>query len=356
MAQDIHIVQLGLGGVGQALAQQVLAQSAALAERDDFQLKYLAILDSSGALFTGEPLTNEAVAAALTAKQDGQPLARLENGQAVNDWYTLLPHASCIVVDVTASDTTTEGLCAAVAAGHRIVLANKRPLTTDLALFSDLTAHNVTRYEATVGAGLPIISTLRSLVDSGDTITRIEACMSGTLGYLCTALEEGTPLSTAVATAKQQGWTEPDPRDDLSGTDVSRKALILARTARLAWTMDDVPSTPWFPPELAQVSVDEFMQRVRELDATYVKRVAQAKANKTVLRYVATLTPQGASIDLQEVAPTHPLASLRGTDNLFAFTTRRYAAQPLVVRGPGAGTAVTAAGVLSDIIATAREM
>lgn len=356
MARDIFIVQIGLGGVGQALAQHIMAQSNALAARDNFVLHYLALVDRSGALFTGEPLPHALIAAALAAKQAGKALTTLENTHPIDNWYTLLPKAPCIAVDVTASDTTAEGLRAAVGSGHCVVLANKRPLTADLALFNDLTDCGSTRYEATVGAGLPVISTLRSLIDSGDTVNRIEACMSGTLGYLCTALQEGIPLSQAVATARKNGWTEPDPRDDLSGADVSRKALILARTCGLQWDMEHVASTAWFSPELANMSIDEFMERVSTLDASYAERVAQAKANNAVLRYVATVTPQGASIALQEVPLNHPLATLHGTDNLLAFTTMRYAEQPLIVRGPGAGTAVTAGGVLSDIVATAREL
>jgi homoserine dehydrogenase len=194
------------------------------------------------------------------------------------------------------------------------------------------------------------------MLDSGDSITRIEASMSGTLGYLCTALEEGTPLSAAVRTARERGWTEPDPRDDLSGADVARKALILARTCGLPWTMAQVPATALFSPELAAISVETFMERVGELDATLAEQVAQARANSAALRHVATVEPGHASIALRELPHTHPLAALRGTDNLFAFTTERYADQPLVVRGAGAGVEVTAAGVLGDIIATAREM
>jgi homoserine dehydrogenase len=207
-----------------------------------------------------------------------------------------------------------------------------------------------------VGAGLPIISTLRSLLDSGDQIKRIEACMSGTLGYLCTALEEGLPLSNAVRIARDNGWTEPDPRDDLSGIDVARKALILARTWGLPWDMGHVPGTPWFPPDLAEVSIDAFMDLIEKVDQEYAERVSRAQARQHVLRYVAAVEADGASIELRELPLDHPLAALRGSDNLFVFTTMRYADQPLTVRGPGAGVEVTAAGVLADIVATAREL
>ncbi len=356
MTREILIIQLGLGGVGKALVWQMLSRSSALAARNDMLLRYLALLDSSGALHTGAPLSNDMVAAALAAKQAGHALATLQEGRPVENWCDLLPDSPCIVVDTTAADGMEIGLIDARVGGHRLVLANKRPLTGNLDVFTMLTGHGATRYEATVGAGLPIISTLRGLLDSGDTFRRIEASMSGTLGYICTALEEGLPLSHAVRVAHGNGWTEPDPRDDLSGTDVARKALILARTCGLPWSITHVPGTALFPPDLAAVSTEAFMDLIARLDSDYAERVAQAQANNSALRYVATIEPEGASIELKALPREHPLATLRGSDNLFAFTTMRYAEQPLVVRGPGAGVEVTAAGVLSDIVATAREM
>lgn len=356
MGQAIHIIQLGMGGVGQALVQQVVAQQTRLKSRYGFALGYLALVDRSGALHSGDTLGRDAVLGALQVKQAGQSLATIARGSSLDDWRALLPATPCIVVDVTAAGGMEDGLAAAVAGGHRVVLANKRPLTGPLAAFTALAAGGATRYEATVGAGLPVISTLQALLDSGDTLVRIEASMSGTLGYLCSALEQGQSLSAAVRTARSRGWTEPDPRDDLSGADVARKALILARTCGLPWDMDAVPSEPWFPPDLAEISVDAFMQQVSDLDARYAGQVTRARTNHTALRYVATVETGGASVGLRELALDHPLAGLRGADNLFTFTTARYAEQPLVVRGPGAGVEVTAAGVLGDIVATAREM
>jgi homoserine dehydrogenase len=184
----------------------------------------------------------------------------------------------------------------------------------------------------------------------------MDAAMSGTLGYLCMALEERSPLSLAVRTARSRGWTEPDPRDDLSGADVARKALILARTWGLPWELDAIPTTPWFPPHMAEMSIETFMDRVADLDAEYADRVTHAHVRDATLRYVATVQPEGATVELSEVSHEHPLAAVRGTDNLFIFTTRRYVDLPLVIRGPGAGIGVTAAGVLGDIVATSREM
>ncbi|MCU0492422.1 MAG: homoserine dehydrogenase [Chloroflexaceae bacterium] len=350
--KEISLIQYGLGGVGRVLVQQLLAQRAALAARYGVSLRYLALADSRNLLATGQPLDDATITQALAAKEAGQPLSARPPAPLA----ALLPNQPCIVVDVTAADAMETPLAAAVAAGHRVVLANKRPVTATYESFLALTAHGGTRYEATCGAGLPVISTLQSLLDSGDQLIRVEASMSGTLGFLCTALETGQPFSAAVRSARAQGFTEPDPRDDLGGTDVARKALILARTCGLRWTMADVPAEAWFPPALAQVDVETFMARLEELDADFAERIAAARAAGQVLRYVATVTPGGASVGLRALPLDHPLAGLRGPDNLFSFTTARYAERPLVVRGPGAGLAVTAAGVLADIVASAREM
>lgn len=359
MIREIPIIQIGVGGVGSELVRQMMAQQAALEQRYGFRPGYLALVEQSGIIHTGQMLDHATIQTALDARTNRQPFATLTGGNPPGSWLHLLPDAPCIVADITAADGMEEGLKQAVQAGHRVVLANKRPISGDQAVFDTLTATSATRYEVTVGAGLPVIDTLQRLIDSGDTIQRIEAAMSGTLGYLCGALEEGVSLSEAVRTAKANGWTEPDPRDDLSGADVARKALILARTCGLRWSKDDVPSEAWFPAELATVSVDEFMQRLAELDATYRTRVEQARARSMALRYVATVEPdQGASVGLRELDVSHPLAGLRGPDNMIVLTTERYRdpVPRMVIRGPGAGIPVTAAGALGDIVATAREL
>ncbi|NJP04314.1 MAG: homoserine dehydrogenase [Chloroflexaceae bacterium] len=353
---EMLILQIGTGGVGRALIQQILDQHEALKTRYGLKIGYLALIDRSGALSTGEMLSYASVAAALTAKQAGRSVATLPDSRAISDWRDLLPENPCIVVDLTAADGLDQPLAEVVSRGHRVVLANKRPLTSTLSAFHALTAHGHTRYEATVGAGLPVISTIQALLDSGDTMVRIQSSMSGTLGYLCTALEQGISFSSAVRTARTRGWTEPDPRDDLSGIDVARKALILARTCGMRWELNDIPMVPWFPPEFAHLTVDQFMEQLTDLDAIYAERILNVQREDAALRYVATVEPDGVSVGLQELPLNHPLASLRGTDNLFALTTSRYREEPLVVRGPGAGVDVTAAGVFADILVSAREL
>lgn len=354
--RSIPIVQLGLGGVGRELARQLLGRREALAARYGISLDYHALIDSTGVLHTGAALPPERALAVVEAKAAGSPLRDQGAAPRTGSPASLRIDGHGIAVDVTATSGHEVYLADAVRFGHRVVLANKKPLAAAYGVFRQLTEGGATRYEATVGAGLPVIGTLQALLDSGDSVSRVEAAMSGTLGFLCAELEGGRPLSAALRDAHALGYTEPDPRDDLSGADVARKALILARTCGLAWEPAAIAAEPWFPPELAAVSRDEFMARLEELDAPFAERVAAARASGGALRYVAEITPEGAGVGLRILPPSHPLASLRGPDNLFSFTTARYAERPLVVRGPGAGLAVTAAGVLADIVATAREM
>lgn len=356
MKKSVPILQLGLGGVGRELARQLLARREAIAARYGIMLDYHALIDSAGVLHTGEALPPAQILAAVDAKAAGGSLLSQGGKRRTGNPGDLRINRHGIAVDVTAAAGHEIYFADAVRFGHRVVLANKKPLAASYAFFRQLTEGGATRYEATVGAGLPVISTLQGLLDSGDSLVRIEAAMSGTLGYLCAELEAGRPLSAAVRDAHALGYTEPDPRDDLSGADVARKALILARTCGLSWEPAAIAAEPWFPPALATVSRDEFMARLEELDAPFAERVAEARAAGGALRYVAEITPGGVSVGLRVLPAEHPLAGLRGPDNLFSFTTARYAERPLVVRGPGAGLAVTAAGVLGDIVATAREM
>lgn len=352
--REVLLVQLGVGQVGRALITQV--RQAQLEQRYGLRLRYLALVDRTSMLATNGVLGDAALVAALAAKVAGLPLPGALPLQGSTAWRELLGSQPCIVVDTTAASGMEGPLAQVVAAGHRVVLANKRPLCGTIEQFQALTSHGATRYEATVGAGLPVISTLQSLLDSGDSLLRVEACLSGTLGYLCSELEAGASLSAAVSSARTLGYTEPDPRDDLDGGDVGRKALILARTAGLGWASQPVAAEPWFPASMAALPVDAFMRELPNLDAPFGELLARSKANGEVLRYVATVTTEGAEARLATLPASHPLAALRGPDNLVALTTARYHERPLIIRGPGAGADVTAAGVLGDIVATAREL
>jgi aspartokinase/homoserine dehydrogenase 1 len=205
-------------------------------------------------------------------------------------------------------------------------------------------------HEATVGAGLPIIDTYHKLIESGDRVDRIEGLLSGTLGYVLSEVGAGTPFSRAVRAAMSRGYTEPDPREDLSGMDVGRKALILGRLLGYTGELSRASVESLVPKWARSLSLKEFLQRLPELDEAWERRVRQAAAQGTVLRYVATVTPAKIAVGLRAVPTSSPLAGIKGSANQLVFTTARYRTNPLVITGPGAGAEVTAAGVLNDIL------
>ena len=210
-------------------------------------------------------------------------------------------------------------------------------------------------YETTVGAGLPVIKTLRDLVETGDDIASIGGIFSGTLAYLCNVFDATRPFSEIVREARAQGYTEPDPRDDLSGMDVARKAVILAREAGLELELADIEVESLVPEELSSAvvpSVDEFLDRLAGFDAPMAERFLAAERDNGVLRYVAEvdLSSGQAGVALRTYPREHPFAGISLTDNVVQFVTRRYADNPLIVRGPGAGPDVTAAGIFADIL------
>jgi aspartokinase/homoserine dehydrogenase 1 len=236
-----------------------------------------------------------------------------------------------------------------------VVLANKRPLSAsraDTEALMALAEREGRRvfYEATVGAGLPIFDTYRKLAESGDRVLKIEGCLSGTLGFLLTEVGRGRPFSEALAKAMELGYTEPDPRDDLSGADVGRKALILGRLLDFAGEPTDVAVESLVPEALRALPRPDFLARLSSMDGDWGKRATMAKAKGGTLRYVASVTKGKITVGLQVVAPSSPFFGLKGTDNQVAFTTTRYKTNPLVITGPGAGPAVTAAGVLNDML------
>jgi homoserine dehydrogenase len=236
-----------------------------------------------------------------------------------------------------------------------LVLANKRPLA-DRRLVSDglwQTARARGRrilHEATVGAGLPIIDTYHKLVESGDRVARIEGLLSGTLGYVLSDISAGVPFSKAVRSAMAKGYTEPDPRDDLSGMDVARKALILARLLGYPGELRHSSVESLVPKWARSLSLEEFLERLEELDPGWKRRVEEASEGGSVLRYVAVVSPAKVAVGVRSVPAGSPFAAIKGSDNQLVFTTARYKDNPLVITGPGAGAEVTAAGVLNDIL------
>ncbi|HEY7500926.1 MAG TPA: aspartate kinase [Vicinamibacterales bacterium] len=355
-APRTDVVLLGFGRVGRALADQI-----ASASNGQPNVRVVGLLDRSGYIFEPRGLSRRRLGDITREKDAGELLASIGGRPApsADALAVMATHAVSqpVVVDVT-SEETGDLLRAALGNGFNVVLANKKPLagTWDsyAALFSaSSNGGRRIKYEATVGAGLPIIDTYHKLVETGDRVLRIEGSVSGTLMYVVSAVSAGKPFSQAVREAVEKGYAEPDPRDDLSGRDAARKALILARLMGYrggAPAPDDL-----VPRALKKLPLAQFMDRLSEVDDEWRARVAREAARGHVLRYVVTATPRGVSAKLSAVPQSSPVGALQGTRNLVAFTTRRYRHEPLVVSGPGAGAQVTAAGILNDIYSLAAE-
>jgi aspartokinase/homoserine dehydrogenase 1 len=260
------------------------------------------------------------------------------------------------LVDCTAGPSIVDAYPAFIDANLHIITPNKWANALPWRRYATLMAHLERRkrhflFEANVGAGLPVVSTLRDLIASGDEIVRIEGILSGTLSYLFNTFDGRVPFGTLVREAHRMGYTEPDPREDLSGMDVARKLLILARQIGATIDLSEVRVDSLVPRSLARGKFSEqVLTALARYDGEMMKRFARADATGHVLRYVGTLENGHAQAGLQEYPRNHPVASAKGSDNVIAFTTKRYAGTPLVVQGPGAGADVTAMGVFSDVL------
>ncbi|HVZ87516.1 MAG TPA: aspartate kinase [Polyangia bacterium] len=362
-AAHTDAVLLGFGQIGRALAK-IMSDGKGKRKGttngiDRAKLRLVAAIDRRGFVFDPNGLAPRAVAARAASKVGGRSLAEGPGGRPAAPAEALsflAEHAlnDPILVDLTA-DESTPLIRQALGAGMDVVLANKRPLSGPRAESESLAAL-ATRAgrrlltEATVGAGLPIFDTHRKLVESGDRVLKIEGCLSGTLGFVLTEVERGRSFSAALRKAMELGYTEPDPRDDLSGVDVGRKALILGRLLGFAGEPTDVAVESLVPESMRALPRDAFLARLDDLNEDWARRASAAKAKGGTLRYVASVTKDRISVGLKVVDRSSPFFGLKGTDNQVAFTTARYRKNPLVITGPGAGPAVTAAGVLNDML------
>lgn len=352
--ERVAVVLLGFGQVGRTLARLIPR-----ARRPGIQLEIAAVIDRTGFVFDPSGLTPRRLSQLSEEKARGQPLARARGGVASSSTDALafiakhaLPRP--VVVDVTATDTAVI-LRHVLETGMDVVLANKRPLTDRRAdadaLQTTARAHGRRLlFEATVGAGLPVVDTAWKLLESGDRIRRIDGCLSGTLGFLLSEVGAGRAFSTTVREAVRRGYAEPDPREDLSGMDVARKALILGRLLGFSGDIDAVSVESLVPKQARGMPLPEFLATLDRFDEEWVRRVAAAKERGLVMRYVAAVTRGRIRVGLATVPLESALGALRGTDNQVVFTTDRYRSNPLVITGPGAGLDVTAAGVMNDVL------
>ncbi|MCA8941892.1 MAG: hypothetical protein KDB80_04965, partial [Planctomycetes bacterium] len=309
----------------------------------------------------------QGLAAVGDAKRAGRSLAGLPRGRSFEGPHEMVRQAlewrlrRPVLVDVSNDPGADASWLEAMRLGCDVVTANKEPLASDFARFAALRdasreARVRLRPEATVGAGLPVVETIEMLLATGDSIARADGCLSGTLGFLMTRLDEGDRLSEAVESAIDSGFTEPDAYEDLSGADVERKAVILARLAGFDSGSLPVVRQGIVDESLRGLPRDQLLARLRaEYDDELSRRVAEARERDEVLRFVASVEPTGIEVGLRAVPRNSALGMLQGPDNMVVIRSDRYDERPLVVSGPGAGVEVTAMGVLADILRIAAE-
>ncbi|XP_027344433.1 bifunctional aspartokinase/homoserine dehydrogenase 1, chloroplastic-like isoform X1 [Abrus precatorius] len=344
---------IGPGLIGSTLLDQLRDQASILKEEFNIDLRVLGILSSKSMLLSD-------VGIDLARWRE----LREERGEATDlEKFVQHVHGNHFIPNTALVDCTADSVIAGyyydwLRKGIHVVTPNKKANSGPLDQYLRLRAlqrQSYTHYfyEATVGAGLPIVSTLRGLLETGDRILQIEGIFSGTLSYIFNNFKDGRAFSDVVAEAKEAGYTEPDPRDDLAGTDVARKVIILARESGLKLELSDIPVESLVPEPLQVCSsAREFMQELPKFDQEFAKKQEDAEKAGEVLRYVGVVdvTNKKGVVELRRYKKNHPFAQLSGSDNIIAFTTRRYKNQPLIVRGPGAGAQVTAGGIFSDIL------
>ncbi|NMM39970.1 bifunctional aspartate kinase/homoserine dehydrogenase I [Pseudoalteromonas arctica] len=348
---SIDVFLLGCGLVGQELIKQLERQQAWLETRN-IKLNLYGVANSRQLHLDSEGIAFDDWQQKLAASEQLFDLKMVE--QFVRQNHLINP----VLVDCTSSDALAAQYVDFLNAGFHVVAANKKATTSSYAYYQNLitaTQKNNRKflYETNVGAGLPVIDNLQSLFGAGDELLEFSGILSGSLSYIFGALQDGLSLSEATIKAKESGFTEPDPRDDLSGTDVARKLLIIAREAGMKLELSDIEVGSVLPAGFAQGdNVDEFMTKLPSLDAAFNDRIQSAASEGKVLRYVGTIKQGYCKVGIEAVDEKHALAVIRDGENALAILSAYYQPRPFVIRGYGAGSAVTAAGVFADILKT----
>lgn len=356
---DLHSVNLFLVGptglIGKTLLQQIQLQSDYLKEEMGMEINLTGLINSQKTLIDRDTISLESWEEELNSSKSKSDLKKF-----VDD-IIQLNYANSVFVDCSASKEVTTHYERLLSKSISIVTPNKIANSLSLKKYNKL--RKIARdsnakflYETNVGAGLPVINTLHSLKNSGDRILKIEAVLSGTLSYIFNNFKGDSKFSEVVLKAKAEGFTEPDPRDDLSGLDVARKALILSREIGVDMELSEIKVENLVPKDLEGVSLDEFLERIAEGDSVFEEMKKQAESEGKVLRYMAVIEGGKVEIVLKAVGASHPFYNLSGSDNMIVFTSERYKNNPLVVKGPGAGAEVTAAGVFAEIISIGSYM
>jgi len=348
--QALSIGLIGPGNIGGTLLTQIAQQNVRLNDQFGLDIRIRGIANSKRMLLDEEGIDLSSWKERFQEESEPFEMDRFLSHVGA----TYFPHS--VIVDCTTSASIADHYVEFLERGMHVITPNKKAGTTPYPYYRKIfeTCRNTGRrflYETTVGAALPVICTLKDLVQTGDSIHSIEGIVSGTLAWLFNNYDGTVPFSMLVRKAKEMGYTEPDPRDDLSGMDVGRKTVILSRELGFHTEVSDVPIESLVPEEMRGDSVDKFMERLSELDEPMKEKYLQAKEKGMRLRYVGKVDAKGnCSAALREYPLSHPFSQATGTDNVILFSTDRYNEQPLVIKGPGAGREVTAGGVFSDIL------
>ncbi len=351
--QVLNLFLTGIGLVGGSLIEQIRSQQAELQKNNALKINIVGISNSRRSIFDRDGIDLANYKELL--ENEGIPTTP----QAVRDRIVEMNIFNSVFVDCTASPAVAEIYGDLLEHNVSVVTANKIAASSDYEHYATLKNTARTRgvkflFETNVGAGLPIINTINDLRHSGDTILGLKAVLSGTLNYIFNVLSEDIPFSRAVAMAKEAGYAEPDPRIDLSGTDVVRKLVILARESGYRVEQENVVKNLFVPDYIFEGSTDDFWAKVSELDAAFEEKRRVLAAEGKKWRFVASLEGGACSVGLQEVEAGHPFYNLEGSNNIILITTTRYNEYPLQIKGYGAGASVTAAGVFADIMSIAN--
>ena len=351
--QVLNLFICGIGTVGGKLIEQIQSQRQRLMQENGLQLNVVGIADASHSMFCREGFDLSRFREELKEKGQASDTQRLRDGVIGMNIF------NSVFVDCTASPDVAGIYEDLLRHNISVVAANKIAASSEYENYLRLKQTARQRgvkylFETNVGAGLPIINTINDLIHSGDKILKIEAVLSGTLNYIFNQLSADVPFSQTIRMAQQERYSEPDPRIDLSGKDVIRKLVILAREAGYRIEQSDVERHLFVPDDFFEGSLDDFWRKVPTLDADFEARRQKLEAEHKHWRFVARLDGGRASVGLMEVAPGHPFYGLEGSNNIILLTTERYREYPMMIQGYGAGADVTAAGVFADIMSIAN--